>query len=423
MSTIQKSELTVISLFSGCGGLDYGFEEAGYFVGFYNDYDRHSCETLRCNGKQGVCEAPIEDISAGEARKIAGLGKESPDVLIGGPPCQPFSKSAYWNNGDTLRLEDPRANTLSHYFRFVEELKPQVFLLENVHGLNYNGKEEGFRFILNRISKINRKCGTNYQPSWSVVNVANYGVPQTRVRFFLVACRTGERFHFPNPTHFPAEQLISSFPSIGGDDYVTTWEAIGEIPDDKTQNLKVGGKWAELLPTIPEGENYLWHTDRKGGLPLFGWRTRYWSFLLKLSKRMPSWTIQAQPGSAIGPFHWANRRLSWQEMAALQTFPKSFRINSPRVEIQRQIGNAVPSLMSEILAREIGKQFFKKDYFSPPHLSIARSQDFPPPEPVRAVSSRFLTMVGDHSAHPGTGKGRSYQNGVALPNFGAKTCH
>src|SRR6185369_15502643 len=104
-----------------------------------------------------------------------------------------------------------------------------------------------------------------------------------------------------------------------------------------------------LLPSIPEGENYLHHTPRKGGLPLFGWRTRYWSFLLKLAKNQPSWTIQAQPGSAIGPFHWQNRRLAWQEMAALQTFPREFEIASSTVEIQRQIGNAVPSLMAEIL--------------------------------------------------------------------------
>ncbi|MHB8793179.1 MAG: DNA cytosine methyltransferase [Thermoleophilia bacterium] len=411
---IRKSKLNVISLFSGCGGLDYGFEKAGYFIGFYNDYDKHSCETLTLNGKKGVCEAPIEDVSTSEARKIAGLDEESPDVLIGGPPCQPFSKSAYWSKGDTLRLEDPRANTLDHYFRFVEELKPEVFLLENVHGLNYNGKEEGFRFILDRIAGINQKCGTDYQPSWAVLNVANYGVPQIRVRFFLVACRSGEKFRFPEPTHFPAEQLISTLPSVGGDKYVTAWEAVGKIPFDDEQKLSVGGKWAELLPSIPEGENYLWHTDRKGGLPLFGWRTRYWSFLLKLSKRLPSWTIQAQPGSAIGPFHWTNRRLSWQELAALQTFPKSFRINSPRVEIQRQIGNAVPSLMSEILAREISIQFFGKKYSSGPHLSITRSNNIPEAEVAEDVPLKYHSLIGSHLAHPGTGKGRSYQRSKRL---------
>ncbi|MBC6476942.1 MAG: DNA cytosine methyltransferase [Hormoscilla sp. GM7CHS1pb] len=170
---------------------------------------------------------------------------------------------------------------------------------------------------------------------------------------------------------------------MGFSPYISAWEAIGDIPEDKSQKLKVGGKWADLLPSIPEGENYLWHTDRKGGLPLFGWRTRYWSFLLKLSKRLPSWTIQAQPGSAIGPFHWQNRKLSWQEMAAIQTFPKNFKINGPRTEIQRQIGNAVPSLMSEILAREIATQFFDKSFDEPLILCVPRCATIPPPNQFR----------------------------------------
>ena len=93
------------------------------------------------------------------------------------------------------------------------------------------------------------------------------------------------------------------------------------------RTLTVGGKWADLLPTIPEGQNYLWHTNRGGGSQLFGWRTRYWSFLLKLAKNLPSWTIQAHPGSSIGPFHWRNRKLSVPEMCRLQTFPTAWNSN------------------------------------------------------------------------------------------------
>ena len=104
----------------------------------------------------------------------------------------------------------------------------------------------------------------------------------------------------------------------------TVWDPSGDLPAlhaSEIEALKPGGKWAELLPSIPEGENYLWHTERKGGLPLFGWRTRYWSFLLKLSKRLPSWTVQAQPRAAIGPFHWDVE--SWHSMsfAVFKHFP------------------------------------------------------------------------------------------------------
>src|SRR5262249_18489369 len=114
------------------------------------------------------------------------------------------------------------------------------------------------------------------------------------------------------------------------------------------------------LPSIPEGENYLWHTARGGGMPLFGWRTRYWSFLLKLAKDRPAWTIQAQPGPATGPFHWTNRRLSSQELCRLQTFPDGLQFDCGRNDVQRMLGNAVPSLVAEVIAREIRGQLLEQ---------------------------------------------------------------
>lgn len=411
--------MNFISLFSGCGGLDYGFENAGFDAAFFNDSDKYSCDTLRLNSKQNVFEGSIKDISTSEVKNIIGTSKSSLDILVGGPPCQPFSKSAYWSKGNTLRMDDPRADTLDHYFRFVEELQPRVFLLENVHGLNYNGKEEGFQYILKRIAEINKHHNLSYMPQWRVVNVADYGVPQLRVRFFLVAEKTGKEFVFPEPSH--TEQLQKQqtlFETKPKKPYVSSWEAIGHIPFDTSQKLKLGGKWADLLLSIPEGENYLWHTDRKDGLPLFGWRTRYWSFLLKLAKSLPSWTIQAQPGSAIGPFHWQNRKLSWQELCAIQTFPKEFIISGPRTEIQRQIGNAVPSLMAEILARSIGNQFFGVQYLTQPLLNVTRRKTIPPPEEVSEVPKKYLELIGTHDPHPGTGKGRSYQK-TAIGQQGA----
>lgn len=100
--------------------------------------------TLRLNTRYDVIEAPIEDLAESDIRKFVGSSLNGVDLLIGGPPCQPFSKSAYWSKGDTLRLEDPRSNTLREYFRVVQELRPRAFLLENVHGISYSGKEEDF---------------------------------------------------------------------------------------------------------------------------------------------------------------------------------------------------------------------------------------------------------------------------------------
>jgi DNA (cytosine-5)-methyltransferase 1 len=150
-----------------------------------------------------------------------------------------------------------------------------------------------------------------------------------------------------------------------------------------SEDLAVKGKWADLLPSIPEGENYLWHTDRGGGMPLFGWRRCYWSFLLKLAKDKPSWTIQAQPGPAIGPFHWANRRLSMRELCRLQTFPDDVVVTGARGSVQRQLGNAVPSLLAEVFARAIRTQLLGLRRTSAlPHLLPPDRGPPPPSEPV-----------------------------------------
>ncbi|MDQ7839242.1 MAG: DNA cytosine methyltransferase [Thermodesulfobacteriota bacterium] len=401
-------KLNVISLFTGAGGLDYGFEAAGFTTRVAIEMDSDCCETIKKNRDWPVICQDINDVSSEQILKTAGIKKGKVDVLIGGPPCQPFSKSGYWVNGDTLRLNDKRANTLYAYMRCVSDLLPKVFFLENVHGINFSGKEEGF-LLLERLTKeINRQTGMRYKLSWRVLDSSDYGVPQARTRFFLIGHREGERFQFPEPTHGDLIERNTMQLSLLGHEIlpkITAWDAIGDIKPTEAESLKVRGRWATLLPSIPEGENYLWHTNRKGGLPLFGWRAKYWSFLLKLAKNKPSWTIQAQPGPAIGPFHWKNRLLSVREMARIQTFPDNINFVGIRLSIQRQIGNAVPSLIAEILAREIGEQFFGMSKSESPTLKITYKRPIPPPEPVELVPEEYHYLQGDHPDHPGEGNG------------------
>ncbi len=139
---------------------------------------------------------------------------------------------------------------------------------------------------------------------------------------------------------------------------------------------------------------------------MFGWRTRYWSFLLKLSKRLPAWTVQAQPGAAIGPFHWSNRRLTFQELCRIQTFPYGLSIECGRTEMQRQLGNAVPSLIAEVLAREIRAQLLDAALNTPRRLQPPRREPVPPPERIAPLPTKYREFIGKHKAHPGTGKGR-----------------
>jgi DNA (cytosine-5)-methyltransferase 1 len=184
--------------------------------------------------------------------------------------------------------------------------------------------------------------------------------------------------------------------------------------DRDIPGLEMQGRWAGLLPSIPEGSNYLWHTPGKGGQPLFGWRTKYWCFLLKLAKSLPAWTISASPGPAAGPFHWRNRLLSDRELCRLQTFPDSYRIAGNRRAVHRQIGNAVPPALAELIGLEIRRQLFS-DSSAPikPSLVPEPRGQCPPAERRRPVHAAYLNLIGKHMPHPGTGKGPSPQQALS----------
>ncbi len=392
--------LKTISLYTGIGGLDFGFEAAGFETAVAVEMNPVACATMRLNRTWPILEGDIHVFSSEAILEAAGLKVGEADVLIGGPPCQPFSKSSYWVNGDSLRLDDPRSDTLAAYLRVLRDTLPKAFLLENVHGLAFTGKDEGLRLLLDGIEDINRKTGAKYKVSWKVLNTAQFGVPQIRERVFLIGSREGKEFVFPQPTHHSG-QSEGLFPDEM-EPYRTTWDALGDLPENPDEaSLKVGGKWGDLLPTIPEGQNYLWHTNRGGGSPLFGWRTRYWSFLLKLAKNLPSWTIQAQPGSSIGPFHWNNRKLTKQELCRIQTFPDGLIFQCGRTDAQKMIGNAVPSLIGEILGREIKSQLLGQKSKGSLKLIPPRRKDCPSPEPLESLPEQYMSLIGDHPAHPG----------------------
>lgn len=408
LGVIMSAEVTrngpfsAISLFSGAGGLDLGFEAAGFETKVAVEIDRDAVATLRANRDWPVLDRDIHTITSDELLRVAGLGVGEADVLIGGPPCQPFSKAGYWSTGDSLRLDDKRAGTIGAYLRVLRDTLPKVFLLENVPGLAFKGKSEGLELVRKTIEEINNSKGVRYSIQVAQLNAADFGVPQTRERVFVIGSREGCQFRFPGPTHFDPKDGL---PILGGDAYLTAWDAIGDLEPEGNPELSVRGKWADLLPTIPEGENYLWHTDRGNGLPLFGWRRRFWTFLLKLAKDRPSWTLQAQPGPAVGPFHWSNRRLSPRELCRLQTFPEGYRVSGNLASAQRQLGNAVPSALAEVLALAIRRQLLGASASHVATLLPRPNRPIPGPEPTTEVPARYLALSGKHTAHPGTGKG------------------
>jgi DNA (cytosine-5)-methyltransferase 1 len=296
---------------------------------------------------------------------------------------------------------------LRAYLDVLEAALPEAMLLENVKGIaatreRVTHKYEALDVLRAALRRINRQHGTAYEPIALVVDAAAHGVPQRRERVFVYAARDGSDLLAPAATHaeVPEHEANDLFR------FATAWDAIGDLDDpDFDPGLVPGGTWGELLASIPEGCNYTHHTVRGGGQPLFGWRTKYWSFLLKLSKSRPSWTLQAQAGSATGPFHWRSRRLTTREMARLQCFPDEWGIQGAATSARRQLGNAVPPPVGELLGRAIFLQLLGEKPAQPAALTPALRDDCPNPEPVARVPKKYLHLRGDHEDHPGPGLG------------------
>ena len=390
---------TAISLFSGIGGLDAGLAAAGFDIRACVELNPSARQVLRALHPEwpllahgDVCTLRAEDLL-----REAGLRAGNLDLLAGGPPCQPFSRARAWAGPPPGRA-DPRAKTLTAFFRVAAKTAPRVLLLENVPGLVTAAEE----YLKTKVRELGRRVGERYSARFFDVQAADYGVPQRRRRLFLVCVRGDRPLVLPPQTHAPVAD-----PARGLSAYRTAWDAIGHLDvEDWPPELSCRGRWAGLVPSIPEGANYLHHTARGKGVPLFGWRTKFWSFLLKLARQEPSWTLSATPGPATGPFHWRNRRLSVAEMAALQTIPLKTFPNVSLVVARQLFGNAVPSALGEMIGLAIRRQVLG-DALTPSSLTLV-------PEPrlgtvpslgVSAVPSKYLIHRGEWPEHPGPGRG------------------
>lgn len=402
--------MKVLSLYTGAGGFDLGLEKAGFKVVGCVESDPDARATLAASTKWPQITLPADkpgnilELTPEQILEEFGLQRREVNLLAGGPPCQPFSKASLWVAGSTQRMLDPRAKTFYAFFDVLEAVLPDAMLLENVQGIAFaprreKAREEAVDVLDAQLAGINSRHGTRYRAQLLTIDAAEYGVPQRRERVFIFASRDGDVITQPHATH-------AAIPQGNQRRLATCWDAIGDLVETHfDEPLDPTGRWASLLPTIPEGANYLWHTPRGGGRPLFGWRTKYWSFLLKLAKDRPSWTIQALPGPATGPFHWQNRKLSVREMARLQTIPDTHHVSGSYLAARRQLGNAVPSAIGELLGLEIRRQLYDQKVRKKLKLTPALRDDCPSPEGISDVPPEFQSMCADHKPHPGTGKG------------------
>jgi DNA (cytosine-5)-methyltransferase 1 len=350
-------------MFSGAGGLDLGAELAGFRTLVAVEWDDDAADTMEKNATAffpdlyGVMRADLYPLATGKGGGVTtrdillagGLGaRERPDLLIGGPPCVAFSKSGFWLDWKRDGI-DPAASLLQAYTRVLAEAKPRFFILENVYALTFNNRAS--RPAYTRLLAEIEGAGYGYQAG--VLNAADYGIPQARPRLFIIGARRGERLpELPGPTHHGRweRRRIGGGPSP----HRTAGEALAGLVTAPEAEEVVRGSWGHLLPDIPPGDNYLHFTAERGHPnPIFEWRSRYWSFLLKLDPARPAPTIQAQPGPNVGPFHWDNRRLRIPELRRLFTFPDGYAFVGRRMSVQAQVGNSVPPLLAQCVAESI----------------------------------------------------------------------
>lgn len=360
--------MDAISLFTGAGGMDLGCEAAGFMTRAVVEFNEQARATLRANRERYFPllgdEAMFSDILALDHADLlgaAGLGRGEADLVHGGPPCTPFSKSGYWLEYKR-EGRDPKASLLDSYAEAIAEIRPKAFLMENVFALGYRNQN---RPVLERFMDAMDAAGYSFDREALIA--ADFGVPQLRQRLFCVGLREDildvprhfYRFPWPSATHSGPHETRTRY-DRSLPPHITTGEAfagLGAADNPAEPEEVVDGTYSEELRGVPPGDNYLFWTAHRGHpAPRFEWRKRYWTFLLKLHPERPAPTIQGQPGPWVGPFHWDNRRLRVAELKRLMTFPDDYVVCGSRRDQQLQLGNAVPAHFAHVIARRIAQE-------------------------------------------------------------------
>lgn len=328
----------IISLFSGCGGLDIGFHKEGYETVWANDIDEWAAATYRHNlGEAMVCK-DIEKLNPYKSKSIP-----SCDLILGGFPCQDFS--VIWKRPG---LKGERGNLYKSFLRFVDAKKPKAFIAENVKGLLSANKRKAIEQIISDFENI----APGYIVKPKLYNFADYGVPQFRERVLIVGIRidTGYDFRHPKPTHGPK----------AGKPYFTAGQALEGARQVKYNNelMNIAPKTVRMLELISEGGNF---TDVPADHPLYvkGMISHVYR---RIHRREPAKTIIAAGGGGTWGYHYPEpRALTNRERARLQTFSDDFEFIGSVTEVRRQIGNAVPPCGVAELAKAL-LPLFTGDY-------------------------------------------------------------
>lgn len=341
----MENVLNCIDLFCGCGGLSLGFEKAGINVLVGIDAWQDAITTFNYNHKnsKGIC-ADLSTLEPSEIEKE--LNGKSVDLIIGGPPCQGFSVA-----GKRI-VDDVRNKLYKNFVRFVEYYKPKAFMMENVPNI----LSIGGGIVRDSIVKDFSDLG--YKVVYKVLTASNYGTPQNRRRAVFVGFKDGKEFLFPQQT---VEQLVTSYEALSdlpensledGSDYPMTtncdYQKLMRCNSSKIYNHQItehSDKTKEIIALVPDGGNYK-------NLPPELQQTRKvhiaWT---RLNSQKPSFTIDT---GHRHHFHYKwNRIPTVRESARIQSFPDDFIFLGTKTSQYKQVGNAVPPLMAEAIAKKL----------------------------------------------------------------------
>jgi len=360
-----------VDLFSGAGGLSEGFTQAGFWVVFAIENDHHTAATYAYNHTRNKhkyrTEVLHKDISEIDFKKlherVKSITGNSVDVVIGGPPCQGFSRA----NMRTRNSSNPLNKLVSHFICAIRGLKPRVVVMENVADMEIF--EKGLF-----VEKLKSEFEDNsYKADWKILTASDFGVPQRRRRFFFIAAQDGLPIFFPKPF-------------ITQDAYVNVWDAISDLPEltngnkvdelsyRKDKNLtpyqtmmrkKTNGRVqnnyvsenSDLVVRryahIPQGGN--WQNIPEHLMLNYKDKTRCHNYIYRRLKKDETSIVITHYRKSMLIHPRENRGLSVREAARIQSFPDHFIFKGPLISQQQQVANAVPPLLAKAVAASVKK--------------------------------------------------------------------